>query len=196
MSAARRWPLHPQPAPLEALSSWLNRLVQLYEMPVTDLLKHNLGLVDLAVPADLGVDPPLAMVTALAERTGVPLVRLRSMTLGGWVPWLFDMLPVPIQDARTVFDTYVRDNSVAQGEPVRLLVVGQVPVHRGERPTASRPGAWTRGRLLVSVGRDRACWLITSPGRARPRRGRRGIAAGRSCRARLATLSRRRRSPW
>ncbi|MEU9671231.1 winged helix-turn-helix transcriptional regulator [Streptomyces bobili] len=41
-----------------------------------------------------------------------------------------------------------------------------------------------------------ACWLITSPGRARPRRDRPGIAAGRSCRARLATPSRRPRSPW
>lgn len=112
MSTARRWPLHPQPGPLEALSSWLGRLAQLYEMPVTDLLKHNLGLVDLAVPADLDVDPPLSMLTALAERTGVPLVQLRSMTLGGWVPWLFDMLPVPLQGAQTVFGTYVRDNSV------------------------------------------------------------------------------------
>ncbi|MFD4656200.1 DUF397 domain-containing protein [Kitasatospora sp. NPDC058444] len=47
--------------------------------------------------------------------------------------------------------------TVAQGEPVRLLVVGQVSVHRGERPTASRPGARARGRLLVSVRRDLAC---------------------------------------
>jgi hypothetical protein len=79
---------------------------------------------------------------------------------------------------------------------VALDLVGQVPVHRDERPAASRPAAWTRGRLLASVGRDLACRLITAPGRARPRRGRRGIAAGLSCRARLATLSRRRRSPW
>ncbi|MCX5009084.1 family 16 glycosylhydrolase [Streptomyces sp. NBC_00638] len=37
---------------------------------------------------------------------------------------------------------------------------------------------------------------VTSPGRARPRRDRPGTGAGRSCRARLATPPRRRRSPW
>lgn len=34
------------------------------------------------------------------------------MTLPGQVPWLFDMLPVPLHNAQQVFDTYVRDNSV------------------------------------------------------------------------------------
>lgn len=112
MSVVRCWPLHPRPGPLEALSSWLGRLAELYEMPVHDLLTRNLGLVDLALPVDLDLDPPMAMLAALAEKTGVELPRLRSMTLAGWVPWLFDMLPVPVQDAQPVFDTYVRDNSV------------------------------------------------------------------------------------
>ncbi|MGW5249216.1 TniQ family protein [Streptomyces sp. NPDC004129] len=112
MSAVRRWPLHPQPGPLQALSSWLGRLAELYEMPVHDLLRHNLGLVDLALPVDLDLNPPTAMLVSLAEKTGVDLSRLRSMTLTGWVPWLFDMLPVGVQDAQPVFDAYVRDNSV------------------------------------------------------------------------------------
>jgi hypothetical protein len=155
VSAAQRWPLHPQPGPLEALSSWLSRLAQLYEMPVTDLLKHNLGLVDLAVPADLDVDPPLSMLTALAERTGVPLVRLRSMTLGGWVPWLFDMLPVSIQDAQTVFDTYVRDNSV--------LFARRVGTHHVLRYKQGWAGPW----LLGYPAAWRACPLCT----ADPERG-------------------------
>ncbi|MEV8479387.1 TniQ family protein [Streptomyces sp. NPDC051173] len=155
MSATRRWPLHPQPAPLEALSSWLNRLAQLYEMPVTDLLKHNLGLVDLAVPADLDVAPPAAMLTALAERTGVPLVQLRSMTLGGWVPWLFDMLPVPLQNAQTVFDTYVRDNSV--------LLARSVGTHHVLRYKQGWAGPW----LLGYPAAWRACPLCV----ADPERG-------------------------
>ncbi|MEZ0091782.1 hypothetical protein [Streptacidiphilus sp. EB129] len=75
------------------------------------------------------------MLTALAEKTGVELARLRSMTLAGWVPWLFDMLPVPAQDAQPVFDTYIRDNvgSVrAQGRnaprPAIQTGMGAVPL--------------------------------------------------------------------
>ncbi|MFB6985269.1 TniQ family protein [Streptomyces sp. NPDC056178] len=112
MSPARRWPLHPQPGPLEALSSWLGRLAELYDMPVHELLRHNLGLVGISVPADLDLDPPPAMLAALAEKTGVGLARLRSMTLAGWAPWLFDKIPVGVQDAQAVFEAYVRDNSV------------------------------------------------------------------------------------
>ncbi|CCH32988.1 TniQ family protein [Actinosynnema sp. NPDC047251] len=110
MSPARRWPLHPQPGPLESLSSWLRRLARLYDLPAKDLLTHNLGLVDLQVPELLDGCPPEAMLAAIAERTGVDLARLRMMTLAGWSPWLFDP-PSPNQD-REVFDNYVRDNSV------------------------------------------------------------------------------------
>ena len=44
---------------------------------------------------------------SLAEKTGVDLSRLRSMTMTGWVPWLFDILPVGVRDAQSVFDAYV-----------------------------------------------------------------------------------------
>ncbi|MDH2394080.1 TniQ family protein [Streptomyces sp. HNM0663] len=154
----RRWPLHPQPGPLESLSSWLNRLADLYEMPVKELLTRNLGLVDLAVPADLDYDPPMAMLTALAERTGVEFARLRAMTLAGWEPWLFDKLTVPIQDTQPMFDAYVRDNSVllAPGEAGRNQVnrwkrwpgpwLGAWPLHRACPLCAADPG---RGRALV-----------------------------------------------
>lgn len=39
-----RWPLHPQPGPLEALSSWLTRIADLYHLSVAELLTGNLGL--------------------------------------------------------------------------------------------------------------------------------------------------------
>ncbi|MGY0063749.1 TniQ family protein [Streptomyces sp. LZ34] len=154
MSGVRRWPLHPQPGPLEALSSWLGRLARLYEMPVTDLLTRNLGLVGLAVPADLDYDPPAPMLAALAERTGVELARLRAMTLAGWEPWLFDTLTVPIDQTQPMFDAYVRDHSVllAPGE------AGTNQVNRWKR----WPGPWL-GRSL-----HRACPVCA----ADPDRGR------------------------
>ncbi|MEU6012002.1 TniQ family protein [Streptomyces sp. NPDC047453] len=158
MSGVRRWPLHPRPGPLESLSSWLERLADVYEMPVKDLLTRNLGLVDLAVPADVDYDPPMAMLAALAERTGVELARLRAMTLAGWEPWLFDKLTVPIQDTQPMFDAYVRDNSVllAPGEAGRNQInrwkrwpgpwLGYWPLHRACSMCATAPG---RGRALI-----------------------------------------------
>lgn len=118
MSPPRRWPLHPQPGPLESLASWLDRLARLYHLPVKDLLTHNLGLLDLTVPGDLDFDPPIAMLAALAERTGVELTQLQAMTLAGWEPWLFDTLYLRQWDAQTTFDTYIRQNTVllAPGE--------------------------------------------------------------------------------
>jgi len=90
----------------------------LYNLSVKDLLTHNLGLVDLTVPADLDHDPPAVMLAALAERTGVEPAQLKAMTLAGWVPWLFDTLWMRQHDAQASFDIYVRGNSVllAPGE--------------------------------------------------------------------------------
>lgn len=129
MNPPRRWPLHPQPGPLESLSSWLDRLARLYNLSVKDLFTHNLGLLDLTVPADLDYDPPAAMLVALAERTGVELAQLRARTLAGWVPWLFDTLPLRRWDAQMTFDTDVRQNTVllAPGE------AGTNQVSRGKR---------------------------------------------------------------
>jgi hypothetical protein len=105
-----RWPLHPPPGPLEALSSWLARLAELYALPPAELLTSNLGLVGLTVPGDLDRDPPAAMLAALAERTGVDLARIRATTLAGWRPWLLDTLDA--SDRQASFDNYVRAHSV------------------------------------------------------------------------------------
>ncbi len=112
MRPPRRWPLHPHPGPLESLSSWTRRLARLYNIQVPELLGHNLGLVDLDIPADLDRDPPPVMLAALAERTAVDLPRVRATTLAGWVPWLFDSLTVEPYQAQKVFDSYVHANSV------------------------------------------------------------------------------------
>lgn len=84
-----------------------------------------------------------------------------------------------------------------------VVIVHRKPPRPRRRPCHSAPGSTSRGlrgsRTAPARGISAASltrWFITSPGRARPRRDRPGIAAGRSCRARLATPSRRRRSPW
>nr|WP_223240407.1 TniQ family protein [Citrobacter sp. C1] len=86
---APRWPLHPAPKEGEALSSWLNRVAICYQMDVPDLLEHDLGhgQVD-----DLDIAPPPSLLTALSQRSGIDLDRLRCMSLAGWMPWLLDSL--------------------------------------------------------------------------------------------------------
>jgi len=73
----------------EALSSWLQRVAVCYQMDMIDLLEHDLGhgQVD-----DLDTAPPLSLLTALSQRSGIELGRLRCMSVAGWVPWLLDSL--------------------------------------------------------------------------------------------------------
>src|SRR5699024_3034957 len=54
-----------------------------------ELLAHDLGHSQLD---DLDTAPSLSLLTALCQRSGVELERLRSMSLAGWVPWLLDSL--------------------------------------------------------------------------------------------------------
>lgn len=89
MKPVPRWPLHPAPREGEALSSWLNRVAACYHMDVHELLAHDLGHDRLD---DLDTAPPLSLLMALAQRSGVELERLRGMSLAGWVPWLLDSL--------------------------------------------------------------------------------------------------------
>jgi TniQ len=111
---APRWPLHPRPGPVEALSSWLGRTARLYGLTAEDLLRHNLGSASFALAGlgdlDLDWDPPGEVLAALGERTGLGLHELRPMTMAGWVPWLTDTLS--LDDGQAVFDTYVRQYSV------------------------------------------------------------------------------------
>ncbi|MEU7004299.1 TniQ family protein [Nonomuraea sp. NPDC046570] len=90
----RRWPVHPEPGPGEALTSWLGRLAGLYGLSVEQLLPHNLGSASARFDrgADLDYQTPTIIVHALAERTGVAMSRLRRMTIAGCVPWLADTL--------------------------------------------------------------------------------------------------------
>lgn len=130
MNGPRRWVLHPRPGPLESLSSWIERLALLYGLRPDELLTVGLGLAEPVAPEDLDTDPPLQLLAALSARTGVELAHLRSMTLAGWVPWLFDTVDTDALDPQEVFATYVRDNSV-------LLAPGEAGVHQ-----AAAHGVW------------------------------------------------------
>jgi hypothetical protein len=116
----RRWPVHPPPAPGEALTSWLGRLARLYDTGIADLLRDALGegqaLLDDPRAADLDFDPPSGILRALAERAGADPGAVRMTTVAGWVPWLAGTLdPSAGQDA---FDDYARRQPV-------LLVPGE-----------------------------------------------------------------------
>ncbi|GEL18027.1 hypothetical protein PA7_18640 [Pseudonocardia asaccharolytica DSM 44247 = NBRC 16224] len=141
---------------LESLSSWLQRIAQLYGLSVTDLVRHNLGeasaqLADTAEEA-LDWDPPIAVLAALAERTGAELGQLRRMTMAGWVPWLTDTLAP--DDGQDLFDTYVRQDSV-------LLAPGEAGLNH-----AGRWRSW-KGPWLPAQPMRRTCPLCA----AAPERG-------------------------
>jgi hypothetical protein len=144
---------------LESLSSWLERLARLYDLSVKDLLTRNLDLVDVNPRLwDLDYERPAPVLAALAERAGVELTRLTTMTLAGWAPWLFDSLSVRArgEDEQHVFDTYVRANSV-------LLAPGEAGTHYVDR---FKP--WCGPWLPISMGWRRVCPVCT----ADPDRGR------------------------
>ncbi len=91
MTPGHRWPLHPQPQPHEALSSWVSRLAHEYEMTWEAFFGDGLG----TEPFDdrcLDRQPPMRLVQELATRTGVKPERIWSMTLAGYVPWIIDTL--------------------------------------------------------------------------------------------------------
>lgn len=113
MKPASRWPLHPSPREGEALSSWLHRVADCYQMGTHDLLEHDLGhgYVD-----DLDTAPPLSLLTVLSRRSGIALDQLRSMSFAGWVPWLLDSLD---DQTPAALETYVLQFSVLLPEYTR-----------------------------------------------------------------------------
>ncbi|WP_063710648.1 TniQ family protein [Rhodococcus opacus] len=107
MTRTGRWPLHPPPQAGEALSSWLYRIAHLYSLSMDALLEHDLSHRGLT-GRELDDDPPPALLETIAARSGVPMDRLRPMSLAGWAPWLLDN-PDP---KRCSFPTYVHQLSV------------------------------------------------------------------------------------
>ncbi|MBF6234847.1 TniQ family protein [Nocardia farcinica] len=142
-----RWPVHPRPGPIESLSSWLERLAMVYHLPVKVLLE------DLCADSGLNIrmissqvhDPPRAILVALADRTGVPVPRLATMTLSGWVPWLVDKQWPRDFEQQEMFDNYVGRHSV-------LLLPGTIDRDIARRTKSRWDGPW-----LPYPRRPRAC---------------------------------------
>lgn len=157
-SAAARWPLHPPPGQLESLSSWLDRIAVLYKLTTEQLVGSRNLMLPQPYPAyQLDVDPPPAVLAALADRTGVPVDRLQAMTLAGWVPLLTDELP-PLNARRVVqvFSNYVRGNPV-------LFPLGEAGVQDPEGHLRNWAGPWQPPKPLA-----RACPVcLIEPGRGR-----------------------------
>ena len=160
---ARRWPVHPEPAPGEALTSWLGRLAGLYRLSVEQLLTHNLGPAsaqfDVVRPrdADLDYQAPAAVLRALTARTGIAVGRLRRMTISGCVPWLADTLDPA--DGQKAFSAYVRQDSV-------LLPPGRAGYHVVNHwvpwlPARSRPWRTAR-RVCPTCPADRGILLLAA----------------------------------
>ncbi|MEV5561203.1 TniQ family protein [Nonomuraea wenchangensis] len=157
----RRWPVHPEPSPGEALTSWLGRLAGVYRLSVEQLLTHNLGAASAQFDcgADLDYQTPTILMHALAARTGVTVSRLRPMTITGCVPWLADTLNPA--DGPKAFATYARQDSV-------LLPPGQAGYHVVNRwvpwlPARSRP--WRTARRVCptcSVDPSRGTVLLAA----------------------------------
>jgi hypothetical protein len=158
----RRWPLHPEPTAGEALSSWLTRLAQLYDLSVTELLRYNLaGLADVHSPRELDpvtfdLDPPRSVLAALQERTGVDEQDLRRMTIAGWVPWLLD--DVQPDEGTEAFTTYVRQDSVLL--PPRRSPVGRAANWRPWLPAPPLPALMNRACRRCLGDPDRGLMLM------------------------------------
>lgn len=110
-----RWPLHPAPAEGEALSSWLWRLADAYDMPLEALIRHGLSTPGAAAPlgpmALFDSAPPVQLIRTLAELTGVPMDRIRTMALAGWEPWLIEPHEPDHQPGRA-FENYAQQHTV------------------------------------------------------------------------------------
>jgi len=81
VSQAQRWPLHPAPKEGEALSSWLHRVADRYQMDMRELLEHDFGHGQID---DLDNAPPIPLLIALAQRSGIEQDRLHCMSFAGW----------------------------------------------------------------------------------------------------------------
>lgn len=112
---ATRLPIHPQPLPQEALSSWLWRLADAYDMGAGEFAEAALGI---KRPDIELVDfwPSASLIQKLAERTGVTADRIRAMTMAAYVPYLVDSLA----SRGDIFPTYCCQFGVLENPVLRV----------------------------------------------------------------------------
>lgn len=115
---ATRLPIHPQPLPQEALSSWLWRLADAYDMGVDEFAEEALGIERPDIEL-VDIWPPAALIKKLAERTGVAVGRIQAMTMAAYVPYLVDSL-APRGD---IFPAYCCQFGVIENPALRVRPV-------------------------------------------------------------------------
>jgi TniQ protein len=79
-------PLYVEPLPDEALLSWLLRLASRLRVPMHTLAYSSFGVDDRGGHTRWWLRPHPWSLARISERTGVPVIRLRKMTLSGYQP--------------------------------------------------------------------------------------------------------------
>ena len=84
----RPWPLYQQPIEGEALSSWLGRVANIYDLLLEELLTYDLGYT--LSSYDLDLNPPLTLLETIEKRSHLNLNQIFRMTFKSWVPFVID----------------------------------------------------------------------------------------------------------
>ena len=89
------WPLHPQPHKYEPLSLWVERLAGAYGVYYRTFCYHALGLRGSDI-LELSENPSEEVLEKLAAGTGVPVNRLREMTIGSLMSQLQNEMQIAL----------------------------------------------------------------------------------------------------
>jgi len=87
----KRLPIHPQPLPHEALTSWIRRMAELYDLDAMTFMERAFNCkYTYASEMDFDICAPQELIMALSKRTTVPVGKIRAMTIEGYAPLLID----------------------------------------------------------------------------------------------------------
>lgn len=112
-------PLYVEPAPEEALLSWLLRLATRLRVSLRALMAAGVGVDDRKLGSQWWCRPPEWLLVRISERTGISLGRLRVMTFEGFEPAYRD------DEASGRFTGRRYDSLAAQSRGYRFVVCGE-----------------------------------------------------------------------
>lgn len=112
-------PLYVEPAPEEALLSWLLRLATHLRVSLRTLTASGFGVDDRTLCAQWWCRPPAWLLVRISERTGVSLARLWEMTFEGFQPVYRD------DEASGRFTGRRYDSLAAKSRGYRFVVCGE-----------------------------------------------------------------------
>lgn len=123
------WPLHPQPCQYETLTMWVERVAAAYGVSFRSFSYRVLGL-PYSESVFLSENPSQAVLERLAAGTGVPVTRLREMTIGVLIPQIQRELDVHLGTLEPGFTAWVveRSRRCADGfktDPEYWRVIGE-----------------------------------------------------------------------